>query len=129
MDFPIFIGNGPCCWICDNPHYYFVEIWPTFDEEIVKAFQDNVLTGFIFNQFEWAGSHNVFCVARMSFRILTIPVDVFWNDSHQLARHRQHQSRVWFAEIQHRCMFVWCIHRGDWGKHGFERVMRLDCLN
>ena len=84
MDFAVLISDGPRGRIGDDPHDNFVEIGSAFDEKVIKTLEDHMLARFIFHQFEWPRANHVFGIAGMGFRILSIAIDMFWNDSHQL---------------------------------------------
>ena len=129
VNFTILIGDGPRGWISDDPHDDLVEVRPAFNEKIIESFQDHMLARFILNQFKWAGSHHVFGVARVGFRILAVAIDMFRNNCHQLPRHGQHQRRMRFAQVQNGRMGIWRINRHDWSKHRFKRVVRFDRIN
>ena len=129
MNLAILISDGPRGRVGDDPHDHLVEIGPAFNEKVIKSFQDHMFARFILNQFEWARANHVFGVAGVGFRVLSIAIDMLWNNGHQLSGHGQHQRRMRLAEVQHGRMGIGRINGHDWSKHRFERVMGFDRID
>ena len=131
MDFTVLIGNRTCCRICDDPHHDLIKVGTPLDKEVVEAFKNNVLTVFEFGQFERARTNNILVVAGVGFHVFdfAVAIDVFRNDRHQLARHRQHQCWMRSRQVQDSCVRIRCANAFHRREHGFEGVVCFDDFN